>query len=252
MLLIGDYHTHTNFSRNNHGKNTILENAVLAKSKGLKEIAITDHGYGHIFYGVKRKKVGQALQEIEEAKNITGINILHGVEANFISCDGTLDIKDGDYEKLDILLAGFHELVWTKTIKDFFVLILPNMLLKNFKPSKKRVERNTQTILNALNKYDIDVITHLGHKMPVDIKPIAELAKEKGTYIELNGSKCNFTDSEMKILLESGVKFIVNSDAHKSLDVGKCDRAINYIVKYGIEDRVVNLNDLPKFKKVRR
>ena len=39
MLLTADYHTHTPYS---HGKNTILENAAVAKAKGLKEIAITD------------------------------------------------------------------------------------------------------------------------------------------------------------------------------------------------------------------
>ena len=43
MYLTADYHTHTPYS---HGKNTVLENAVAAKAKGLKEIAITDHGYG--------------------------------------------------------------------------------------------------------------------------------------------------------------------------------------------------------------
>ena len=47
-----DYHTHTLYS---HGKGTIQQNVEAAQRKGLKEIAITDHGPGHILYGVKRK-----------------------------------------------------------------------------------------------------------------------------------------------------------------------------------------------------
>ena len=38
-----DYHTHTIFS---HGKGTIADNVEAARSKGLKGIAITDHGPG--------------------------------------------------------------------------------------------------------------------------------------------------------------------------------------------------------------
>ena len=36
MLLTGDYHTHTIYS---HGSGTVLDNALAAKEKGLKEIA---------------------------------------------------------------------------------------------------------------------------------------------------------------------------------------------------------------------
>ena len=40
--MIADYHTHTVYS---HGTGSVLENALIAKEKGLKEIAITDHGF---------------------------------------------------------------------------------------------------------------------------------------------------------------------------------------------------------------
>ena len=52
--MIADYHTHTIFS---HGKGTIEDNVQSAISKGLKEIAISDHGPGHLTYGVKRNSV---------------------------------------------------------------------------------------------------------------------------------------------------------------------------------------------------
>ena len=49
MRQIGDYHTHTVYS---HGKSTIEENVLEAMEKGLKTIAIAEHGPGHVFYGV--------------------------------------------------------------------------------------------------------------------------------------------------------------------------------------------------------
>ena len=44
-----DYHTHTTFS---HGKGSIEDNVKVAAEKGLKAVSISDHGPGHIFYGL--------------------------------------------------------------------------------------------------------------------------------------------------------------------------------------------------------
>lgn len=251
MLLFGDYHTHTKYSHNHHGKNTVLENAVCAKSKGLKQIAITDHGYGHLFYGVKRRKVSKLLADIEEAKKITNMDVLHGIEANFTSLDGTIDVTDEEYEKLDVLVVGHHRFTKAKTIKDFFQLFLANMF--GGKKGAKRIQRNTQTVLNAMNKYPIDILSHLGYGMPVDIEPIALLAVEKNIYIELNGKKCDFTKEEMQFMINAGVKFIVNSDAHRAIRVGEVHGPINYVIKYKIpSEQLVNLDKLPKFKKERK
>ena len=68
--------------------------------------------------------------------------------------------------------------------------------------------------------------------------------------IELNGKRILFSEKEVKDLLESGVKFIANSDSHRSIDMGDNSRAYNFAIKYGIPlDRIVNWNDLPKFDK---
>ncbi|MBF1138496.1 MAG: PHP domain-containing protein [[Eubacterium] sulci] len=49
-----DYHTHTTFS---HGTGSIEDNVKVAISKGLKALAISDHGPGHLTYGVKRSAI---------------------------------------------------------------------------------------------------------------------------------------------------------------------------------------------------
>ena len=93
MRLTGDYHTHTPYS---HGKNSVLENALAAKHAGLSEIAITDHGFNHLLYGIKRSALADMRAEVEEAKKLTGLNVLMGMESNLISLDGRTDMKMSD------------------------------------------------------------------------------------------------------------------------------------------------------------
>ena len=54
-----DYHTHTIYSPGplrSHGKGTPEENVQAAIEKGLTGIAISEHGPGHLTYGIKREK----------------------------------------------------------------------------------------------------------------------------------------------------------------------------------------------------
>lgn len=248
MILLGDYHTHTKYSRNGHGKGTILENASVALNKGLKQIAISDHGFNHRNYGVRRKDIPYVKEDILNAKEVTGVDILLGVEANLISTSGDIDIIESDFEFLDILLMGHHRMARTTTKKDFYKLTLANMFGSPFAPSQERLNRNTTAFLRALDKYPIDVITHLNYGFPTDTLAVAKLAKEKGTFVELNGKRINFTDREIITMAEEGVNFIINSDAHTPQKVGECNNAINTIFRLDIPlSQVVNIDKLPKF-----
>ena len=248
MILFGDYHTHSQYSRHGHGKGTILENAKVAFDKGLKQIAITDHGFNHKFYGVKRKDIPQVKEDILNAKDVTGVDVLLGVEANLISGNGDIDIIESDFEFLDILLMGHHRMVNMKSHKDFYKFSITNMFCSPYKPSPDRLNRNTTALLRALDKYPIDILTHLNYGFPTDTLAVAKLAKEKGTLIELNGKRINFTDQELITMAEEGVNFIVNSDAHSPDRVGECNNAINTIFRLDIPlSQVVNVNKIPKF-----
>lgn len=252
MLLYGDYHTHTTYSRHNHGKGTVLENASVAADKGLKQIAITDHGFNHEFFGIRRKNIPQLQEDILNAKEITGVDILLGVESNLISLDGDVDVKEEDYEFLDILLMGFHKMVHTNSMKDKVQLCWANILGKNFQPSKERINKNTTAILKAIDKYPIDVITHLNYGFQTDTIAVAKMAKQKGVYVELNGKRINFTEEEILIMKDEGIKFIVDSDAHKPEKVGEVNNGMNLIYKYDIPlSQVANIDKLPRFHKKR-
>ena len=102
MILSADYHTHTVYS---HGKGQILDNALVAKEKGLLEIGISDHGFAHPAFGLTKRKIPKMQQECALATNQTGVKVLLGIESNIIGTDGTVDLKPKMYDKFDIFLA---------------------------------------------------------------------------------------------------------------------------------------------------
>lgn len=254
MALIADYHTHSKYSRHNHGKSTIEENVRAAYEKGLRQIAITDHGFNQTLFGVRRKDIPNVKKEIEDAKERYPIDVLLGVEANLISSHGDVDIVEEDYENLDIILCGFHRLVRSTSKREKFGFIIKNILCEIFHhTSKKQKEKNTNAYINAMRKYDIDIITHLNHACKVDVEKVARVAKETNTLIELNGKRLGMSDKEILKCYELGCKFVINSDAHHYNRVGECHRGLEAILRLRIpETAVVNYNNIISLKKDKR
>lgn len=254
MALIADYHTHTKYSRKGHAKGTVEENVRIAYEKGLRQIAITDHGFNQTIYGVRRKDIENVKKDIEEAKEMYPIDILLGVEANLISSDGQIDIVPEDYENLDIVLCGFHKVVKAPNRREQMGFIFKNILCGLFHhTSKKQKEKNTNAYINAMRNYDIDILTHLNHGCKVDVEKVARVAKETNTLIELNGKRLGMTDAEILKCLELGCKFVINSDAHKPLRVGDCHLGLQAALRLRIPDNaIVNYNNIPTLKKEKR
>ena len=177
-MHLSDYHTHTQYS---HGKDTVLDNALEAKAKGFKEIAITDHGFNHMAYGVLRKCLPELKNDIKEAEEQTGVKVYLGVEANIISFDGDVDIKQEDFDYVEFLVVGFHSLV---SCPSFFSFILSNILANaNNKVSEERIRKNTEAYVKAVHKYPIDIISHLNYICKVNCYEVAKACAETNTYI---------------------------------------------------------------------
>lgn len=248
MILYGDYHTHTVYS---HGKGTVSDNAKAAAEKGLQQIAITDHGLGHIAFGLRKSKLPRLSKDIEEAEKKYGIRIYTGIESNIIGLDGQIDIPPDFMDKFDIILCGYHKIVWPKSIRDFFCFFLPNYFLDTFKlkSSTKRVELNTTAIINNIKRFPVDVLTHINYGLKVDCRKIAEVCAEYGTFIEINGKRISYSDSEMRDMMDTNVRFIACSDAHSPGRIGDIAICLELIERLKIpRERIVNFDKEPDWR----
>ena len=241
MQIFGDYHTHTIYS---HGKGTIRENVEAAIAKGLREIAITDHGPGHMLYGVKRENFKKMRQEIDDLnKEFTEIKILLGVESNIISMDGDIDIDDEILGLVDMVSAGFHFGAKTKTLKDAWILYALNKLTFGLDKLKSKArDRNTKAMVNAINNNKINLITHPGAKLAVDVIEVARAAGQRDTALEINSHHGHLSVDELRLVMNENVKFMVNSDAHRKEDVGNVKAGISRAVEVGlVKKQILNI-----------
>jgi len=189
-------------------------------------VAITDHGPAmpggpHPYhFGNLRVLPGE----------IGGIRILKGVEANIINEDGELDLNEYYLERLDIVLAGFHDQCFSCTGPDIC----------------------TRAMLNTLDNPHIDIIVHPGNpEFPMDYEKVVRKAAEKGIPLEINnssfcgsrrGSAGNCSDIARLIAVYGG-PVVIGSDAHFAPDVGRFDNALKTIIEAGIrEEQVLNIS----------
>lgn len=215
-----DFHTHTVYS---HGTGSIMENALVAKNKGIKLIGITDHGFNHPCYRVKRKYLPQMKEECAGAYGQTGVKVLLGIEANIIGVSGATDVKKSDYEYLDLYLAGIHRFVKCDKFSDYFKLLGANMFANAFrvKPPKSLVRDCTAAYVNAIKNNPIDIVTHVNFCCFADAVEVARCCEDYGTYFEINTKKTHLSDEEWQNVIDkTNVGFVVDSDAHSPDRVG--------------------------------
>lgn len=241
MKMFADYHTHTVHS---HGEGEIRCNVEAAIKKGLKKIAISDHGSGHIGFGVEKSNFEKMRQEIDKLnEEYEEIEIMLGVEANISGYDGSIDVDEEILKHIDILLVGFHFGVKMKSIKDYFIFFVLNFLSRWSNKIKQYViEKNTNALIKAIENNKVFMITHPGAKVKVDIKKLAESAEKNNTMLEINTHHGHLTTEEIKIASKTNVDFIISSDAHKPEEVGCVDEAMLRAIESGInKSRIKNI-----------
>jgi putative hydrolase len=211
--ILVDLHVHTIAS--GHAFSSVLEVIKVASSKGLQGVGIMDHGPAlpggaHLYY---------FSNLIALPREVEGVYLFRGAEANIVSEKGDLDIPDEILESLDMVTVAFH----------------PHCGYEN--GGKKR---NTEVLLKALQKPYVHLIAHPDNlAFPIEIEPVIEAAKEKEVLIEFNnGSIASNTARKGNIDLnkEYAEKFAqdevvvaVNSDAHFASSVGDCDEALSVL-----------------------
>ena len=215
-----DFHTHTKYS---HGSGTIMQNAISAKEKGIKGIAITDHGFNHPFFGMRRRKLDKMRAECIEAEKQTGVKVFLGTEANIIGLSGKTDLKPSDYDKVDVFLAGIHRAVFYDKFSDYFNFFGSNFITSTItkKPSHELIKRTTKAYINAIKNNPIDVLTHLNFLCFADSLEVAKCLADYGTYLEINTKKTHLTYEEWQNIIDkTKVNFVIDSDAHSPDRIG--------------------------------
>ncbi|HDC4324960.1 TPA: phosphatase, partial [Aeromonas hydrophila] len=135
MKYTVDTHTHTVAST--HAYSTIHDYLPIAKAKGIKLFATTDHGPDmadapHFWHFVNLHVLPRVVD---------GVGILRGIEANIKNIDGEIDFPERYESRLDMIMAGFHEPV--------------------FPPCDQAT--HTQAMINAIKSGRVDMISHPGN-----------------------------------------------------------------------------------------
>ena len=234
-----DYHTHTTFS---HGKGSIEDNVKAAAAQGLKAIAISDHGPGHLTYGVKRKDFTVMRQEIEQLKPLyPDIEIYLSVEANIVSKGNCLDVTEEEKSWFDFLIGGYHYgIPGGYCVRNW-------LDAHHMAPSavgKSLLVKNTDMTIKALYENDLKILTHPGDKGRFDIKAIAKACAETDTLMEISTWHAHLTTEEIRIAATEDVKFIVSSDAHSPNRVGSFEGGVRRALEAGLDlERIVNIEE---------
>lgn len=237
VIPYGDYHTHTTFS---DGVSTLEENIQQAIKIGLKEYAVTDHGFKHRWSGITFANFQVQRRQVELFREkYPQIKIYHTVEANLMGYSGLLDIEPYK-DQLDFLQMGFHKTASNESFLTWLSFTASNLI---FRPSEKKIQKNTLAYLRCIDRYNLQFVNHLKYCILVDVKEIAKACVERGTKIELNGKRIYFTQQEVDDMLEIGVDFVANSDAHSSDSVGDVQMCVDFAKSHGIPlEKIVNLN----------
>lgn len=226
MHIFADYHMHSTYS---DGRATIREMAEAARVKGLEQITIADHGPQNIGVGIKNAAtlldIKEEIQDLNEA--LSDLKVYSGVEADIVDLEGGIDVPKKIYKELDMLLVGLHPHIWPNDLQTAWNYVAINKLQNYFSPAKKKViTTNTKTLVEALHTHDVDIVTHPGLGMPLDLDEVAKACVATDTAYEINAGHGYQTVEEIKKVARYGVNFVLNSDAHFTASVGELEQGL--------------------------
>ncbi len=204
----GDLHMHTRWS---DGAHTIREMAETARNRGLEYIAICDHAEGlPVAHGMSAEDIRKQAKEIADLnRNLDGITILHGIEAN-IDTEGNLDVRKEVLAGLDFVVGSIHT---------SFGQPEPEM---------------TERLLTAIHHDHLDMIGHPTGRIILkrdpyqfDTDTVFEAAAAAHVLLEINAfpTRLDLSDINCRRARSFGVMMGIGTDAHNTehlrhLDLG--------------------------------
>lgn len=238
MRYLIDLHIHTNV--NPHAYSTLEENIRSAQEKGMRVIAITNHGPAlqdspHWWSLVNMRVIPEYVGDLR---------VLKGVETNIIDENGNFDINQRIYDVMDIILCGLH------TVEAYGD---PSDIIKN-----------TRAVINMIRSQKIDIMVHLGNpQFPLEYELVVQEAVKAGVAIEINNSSLKNSRKgsrpNCKKILEICKKYeamvSLGTDSHISYDIGEFKEAQLLIEEVGYPvESIINysMENLDKFLENRR
>jgi putative hydrolase len=216
-----------------HGTGSVDDNVEAAISQGLRTIGISDHSVAHVMYGVRR--VDEYLKAISRAKDKYGgrIDVRAGIELDIIGLDGSVDLPQGVF---DTVIMGYHKAAWCRDIKTMWTFTTKGFI--------GRADEITKAYIRAMQRHHIDIISHPGYGVPVNVKELAQACADYGVLFEINNKHADPTPENLAEATGTGVRFVISSDAHSPLAVGHAPAAIALAQKAGLGvDNIVNVTE---------
>lgn len=165
-----------------------------------------------------------------------GVHILHGVEANILDADGSLDIDSRILRSLEWVIASMHG--------------------PCFAPQSR--EQHTKAWLKIAQNPDVDVIGHCGRgNYEFDCLPVLKAFKEYGKIVEVNNATLCGPESArsrcaqiLKLCKQLEIPVVVNSDAHFAGNVGGFAQAIQLLEELEFPQQQIINADAERFEQV--
>jgi DNA polymerase (family 10) len=208
----GDLHMHTTAT---DGEDTLQEMVRAAIARGLRYVAITDHGKRvTMAHGLDERRLlaqWRAIDALNESLAEEGrppIVVLKGIEVDILE-KGGLDLPDDVLAQADWVVASLH-----------------------YGQNQPR-DRITARIVEAIHHPAVSVIGHptgrLINRRPaydVDMEAVIAAAARTGTFLEINANpwRLDLDDHHAAAARQAGVKIVISTDAHstRGLDVMRC------------------------------
>lgn len=231
MKIEVDLHTHT--INSGHAYSTIDEIAKTASEKGLKALAVTEHGPNmpdgpYIYYFNNLSILPEELY---------GVKIFKGVEVNILD-GGNLDLPEDILSNLDFVAAGVHY---------------------NTGHNLNNKKELTKAVIEAMKNPLVDMITHpVNNYYPLDLEKIVKAAKNNKIILEINASSYDPKKTTSRGDIEKTLRLCelakmykvplsLNSDAHFHSQVGDISNLDKIIKNAKLKnDDVINTS----FKKI--
>jgi DNA polymerase (family 10) len=206
----GDLQMHTDAT---DGKHTLAEMVEACQKLGYEYIAITDHTKAVRVAGGLTKagfhKQAHAIDAIR--KRVSKPFVFTGAEVDILD-DGSLDLDEETLSAFDVVLVSVHS---------------------KFNMSKVEM---TRRIVRALQHPRVHILGHptgrlLGKRepYPVDMSEVIKAARDHRVMLEINAQpdRLDLRDVYVQMAREAGVKLVINTDAHRTQELG--------CMRYGVD-----------------